>query len=521
MNPTPTNGRPHPVDERLSAWRDDLPGNEVEQRLRERMRRDWRGLATPPSAPNPLARLLTASRWKIAATLGLTGGLTAAIVAVVLLSAPPSVYAQAVAAVRAARTVHAMGALYNSSVETYSAEIWYDAERGVREEKSANGVMSVRLDDGEFEWVYRAAVNTVIKGHSRDPIGQVEELLRPLEAIDHFGARRMPDLDARLNGSASRAFVADRDGADPPKRFVFWLDEQTRLARFEEQIEADGVWTLDERIDMRYDVPISAERFAADFPADARMIDRTAALDAFALDDALATAERLGIVLAIHEVRRVDDDTVFVMSTSRPTPEVIERFGPIESQIKVYGEFRWFTNGRRLPDHTWLDGMNPVDLASWRRHGVDYQWVLLRDVKPHFQEGRWLPVGFNVYTRYEWQAAREAAGEPWWLWNELDVLTLDVPPEPEGLDAVLADVHMQTLVMGDATGGSSPWLQLQPQPFTPEMIEEAVANGTPREEAERMFFGPHSQPQDITLDAWKAQVKARLADEEARRAGHD
>ncbi len=272
------------------------------------------------------------------------------------------------------------------------------------------------------------------------------------------------------------------------------------------------------RIDMQYDVLIPDDRFAANFPPEARLIDRTAVLEGFDLEDALATAKRLGIVLAIHEVRRVSDDMVFVMSTSRASQEVIERFGKIDSRHsggKVYGEFRWSSNGRRLPDHSWRDGMAIVPLASWLKDGVDYRWVLLRNTRSWIQDDGRLPVGFRVYTRREWQNALKSAGKSWHR-NERDVLSLSIPVESEGLEAVLANVHAQTLSMGDTTVQGAPRLHLKSVPLTEMEIEEAVARGTPREQVKELLRGRSAQPENISLPAWQAEVLAVMAEQDGR-----
>jgi hypothetical protein len=268
---------------------------------------------------------------------------------------------------------------------------------------------------------------------------------------------------------------------------------------------------LDERADARYDVPIPDERFLVSYPVGARIFDRTATTTPFGgdiLSDSLVTAERLGIVLAIHEVRRVDEDTVFVMSTSRASQKVIDRFGQIDSQRgggdKVYGEFTWGSNGRRLPDHSVLNGMQQIRLARWKNDGIAYQWVILKKIE---ETDLWigsdgsLPVGFYVHTRDEWQEALKSEGEKSWLRYQ-DVVTLDVPAEAEGLEAILSEVHEQTLAIFGSTTRQPPLLNLKSIPFRKQDIEKAVASGGSRSSA----------PQNISLDEWLKEVREMIAD---------
>jgi outer membrane lipoprotein-sorting protein len=503
-------GHPDTIDERIAGLREELPSPEIESRLVLRMRQRWQSIHEQPRLtrrwsgrpPITVGRLVAACAIAVALLFLTPFGFQ------MLFSSQP-VYAAVLAAVRAAQTIHAKGVKVKQGEPVATVEIWYDAKRGVREDFGAE---RVRIDDGKFEWMYRASTNTVIKSPSRDPVGEIEEMLRPVEAIDRLGGKRSHELDATLDGVECRAFVAvPRDNAT--MRCVLWLDDQDRLIRFEEQLSAAGAWRLDERIDMQYDVPIPAERFAVNLPPKTRVIDRTAAFKGFDLQGALATVERLGIVLAIHDVRRVDDDTVYVMSTSRASPEVINRFGKVDSRTsgdKVYGEFAWSGNGRRLPDHRWRDGMQVVPLARWRRDGVDYQWVLLRHTSSWMQNNRRLPVGFHVYARDDWQKSLKAAGKPWHT-DDLDVLSLNVPAENVGLNAVLAHVYAQASSFGDATAQGAPSLYLKSIPFSKKDIEEAVAGGMPRKEAERLLHGRSSQPEDILLSDWQSEVLAVLA----------
>ena len=162
--------------------------------------------------------------------------------------------------------------------------------------------------------------------------------------------------------------------------------------------------------------------------------------------------------------------------------------------------------------------MRVVPLASWRKDGVDYQWVLLRHTSSWIQDDGRLPVGFHVYARGEWEKALDSAGKPWHR-NERDVLLLNVPAESEELEAVLGHVYAQTLSMGDTTVQGAPRLRLKTVPFSEKDIEEAVAAGTPPREAERLSHGRSSQPENITLPAWQAEVLAVMAEQDAQVKG--
>ncbi len=512
MNEYSHNGSIDMADTLLARLRSDIPDENIEAQLQTRMRQNWRAMCDEPEVVGWSAQLVQTTRRHFVAACSVVAALLVFPLLLYTLFSSQSVYAQVLAGIRNAQAVYAKGIRVADGKQVEMAEIWYDADRGVREDLGK----VLRIDNGEFEWVYRSDAGTAIKGPTRDPIGVISEMLDPVKAIDRYDGKRTKELDATLDGILCRAFVVS-PSSNARMRMVAWLDVRNRLVRFEEQLRSDkGEWDLDERIDMQYDLAIPDERFAAVFPPETRIIDRTVPLEGFALEDAIATAERLGIVLAIHEVRRVDEDTVLVISTSRASQEVIDRFGKIDTRHhggKVYGEFMWGTNGRRLADHSWRDGMQIVRLADWQKDGVDYQWTLLRNVTSWLNDNNQLPAGFHVHTRNEWEEWRKQANKPTYLWNEPDVLSLEIPTKVEGLDVILNDVHSQTLAMGDTTRQGTPRLQLKSVPWTKEEIEEAVVAGRSREEAEAMMHGRQSRPEDITVEDWLVEVLTVIAEQ--------
>ncbi len=506
-------------DPQQAAWRDDVPPADTQSRLSQQMREHWADLETQPVAQITSIISRITHSWRVAAALGLAAGLVVLMVALTVLSSPRSVYAKALAGLREAQTFHAVSRMYQDGGVIRSTEIWYDAQLGLREESSKGELTHARLDDGEYEWLYRAEANTVVKGLSHDTLGEVEPLINPLAKIERHKGQRKSTLDQPINGIPGQAWVMTVPASEQTMRYVVWLDQHNRMLRFESQLQQADQWVLDERADIRYDIPLPDDIFTPDFPAEARLVDRTKALQGFALEDALATAERLGIVLAIHDIWRIDDDTMIVTSSSRASQAVIDRFGPINSRqhgSKVYGQFTWAGNGRRLPDHSWLEGMETTNLTSWTMDGVEYQWVLLRRITPWLDDAGKLRVGFHLHTRNEWQEALKSEGKTWWFQNENDVLTLDLPESRYTLDEVLGEIHQLTLgLAAPDSARSTPWLNYGTRPYTTEEIDQAVAKGIPRAEAERLLHALASKPLDITPEDWTAKVRALLDKKDA------
>ncbi|MCG8653497.1 MAG: hypothetical protein MI861_26910, partial [Pirellulales bacterium] len=332
------------VTAELRDWGRDRPDAETDLHLCEVIRQSWVELSQPavPStrSDRPGRRrvlwLVSSACAAVAATI---------VVVLVVVNANRTVYAQALTAVQSADSVHAVCQRFDETgrLQEDRAEIWYDAQRGVRELSIRKGLRTVRLDDGTHQWLYRQGPQTVVKSSSGDPIGELREMLEPLRELERHQAKREPALDLVIGDDACQAHVVQRNSKEISIRWVSWIAPGGRLLRHEEQLWRDGDWQVDERVELRYDVSIAADRFVADFAA-ARLIDRTNPSAPLTLADSMATAERLGIILGIHDVRRVEGDCVFVMSTCRASEEVIRRFGRIDSRrdgSRVYGNFTW------------------------------------------------------------------------------------------------------------------------------------------------------------------------------------
>ena len=238
MNHSSDNGHVDAMDERVASLRDGMPSPDVESRLQHRMRQHWQSLDEQAQPVGSWSRWLPDTSSRMFAACGVSVAvLFAAAFMMYTIFSSESVYAQVLAAVREAQTIHTKKVRFKDGKKIDAAEIWYDAERGVREDF---GEKRVRIDDGQFEWVYRAATNTVIKRPSRDPVGLIEEMLRPVKAIDRLGGKRTQKLDAAFNGNNCRAFVANPN-RDTTVRYVLWLDDRNRLIRFEEQLSNVGL----------------------------------------------------------------------------------------------------------------------------------------------------------------------------------------------------------------------------------------------------------------------------------------
>ena len=519
-----------PIESELAAWKTaDMPLDALD-RLTATMRSSWESASSGANVQEQLelpdateSSLLEASRptaviharrsWFI---VGGTLLATAASISIFMFLAisNQSVYAQVIAAIAKARSVHAVRNLYNGDGKQTqnSSEIWYDAEKGVREESTREGVTSVRLDDGTYEWMYRGVPNTVVKNTSRDPIGRIKDILEPLKFLEKLNGKIDDSLEPPVGLENCTAYVADKMPGATDLRAICWVDKQKRLRRFERFRKQSGEWCINQRIDLQYDLDIPADKLLANF-GDARLIDRTVSMEPFAANRVVASGEKLGVAIGIHDVRRLDDDAVFVMSTSRPSEEVERRFGKIDPHREGfgarYGNYEWGTNGRRLPNHTWQEGVYPIELARWSHGGVGYHWVLLLRASRMLRDDNTMPIGLHIYARGKWQDALKKEGKPWYESQATDVMTIPVPEPNNSLDDVLDDVYQQILAMGDGTR-SSPVLNMGSKKWSKEKIAKEIAGGMSEHEANGMLTGLQGFTFDTSLEQWKDSVKKRI-----------
>ena len=81
----------------------------------------------------------------------------------------------------------------------------------------------------------------------------------------------------------------------------------------------------------------------------------------FALETAICTQESLGMIVAVHEVERVEDDMCFVTFSTRASEDTIRRHGPIRSIENgrhkngsvAYGDFNFYMPGKRVGENEW------------------------------------------------------------------------------------------------------------------------------------------------------------------------
>lgn len=506
------------LERELNSWKRDQPQAKDLALLQQRMRNKWDSLENGLNGASRADKSsLKQARWVVPSVL-----LTTAAAAVVLLAGwliyPGSVLAQARRAIETAQSVFAVRTHYDDEGnESGVSKIWYDSKLGVREEGQQNDGLFVRIDNGQHQWIYREPTSTLVKGNSVDPVGVIGELLEPLKVLEKHNAEPDASLDEIIDGVACRAYVA-AGSEDGRKKYrgVAWLDDQKRFRRLDTFRPIADKWKLVRRAEFKFEMKLDKNHFEANFPG-ARLVDRTATMQKFVASKAIAEAEseNLKIKVRVHQVHRLENDMVLAFWSSSIANSVREKYGELYlggTDFKRYSRAQWASNGRRLTDHSWREGVHPIPIAGWNYEGVDYEWTVLVHSSRMMTEDKKMSAGFHLHTNNEWEKELKAAGKPWYVSAANDMLELPVPEATESLDEVLAGVYKQIEGLGDGTRPGSPVLNMRLVPWSKERIAQEIENGLPERDAKAMFTQEQGYAFDTTLAQWLVVVREKVAD---------
>ncbi|KPJ52845.1 MAG: hypothetical protein AMS16_05865 [Planctomycetes bacterium DG_58] len=419
-----------------------------------------------------------------------------------------SVYAQAVEALRRAKTVHARAFRIVDGKEKLGAEIWYDAKLGVRERTIARdgSVPGEMLDNGEFRWTYRSAKKTVIKDASRDPVGHIAEILEFDRKLAKWSFKRTPAADMTIDGVSCLAYESKAEKQNVAQRV--WIDPQNRVRRWEEVWWKDGKEVVDERCKIAYDQPLPKGRFDPTFGVGVKVVDLTKATP-MALEKSLIRKEVLGQVLTVHKVLRLDNGSLMLVWSHRPTKETLRRYGLSHVSVRgnILGDAHVGTGWKRLEDGT-ERSIQPINIAYWQGDGRTTTWTIL------IPWGNWpspmktVELQFRVYARGTLQEELKKQGKPWHN-TRFDLGRLDLPDQSVTMEATCREVYQHAAWVHSRFGSKSIRLTGVNRSLTEqEKQEEMRRYGTPRERLDRMSRTPFHEVSRITPEQFVENVQA-------------
>jgi hypothetical protein len=305
-----------------------------------------------------------------------------------LLASPATLQAQVQQALEKASTAHVVISTLDDKGVRQRAEIWYERGRGFRAESPDE----VILDDGRQQWTWRPGTKegelVIARRASRDAVSMITTLFQLGNAPAAWARQRTPEHDREIDGRPCHGFVvtpptpqvinADGSGLVPdphPPRIVVLADPDERIVHLEEQRQVNGRWQAGREVSLAYNVKVPGEKLAVNLPAGGRVIDADRALEErFPLDKALARAEEGGLLFAVHELQRGPDETFYIVSSVRGTPEYLKKHPPKPRRLNL--QVTLLDVAEQLAAASTDQDCNRAVLASAEADGVHYLWWL-------------------------------------------------------------------------------------------------------------------------------------------------
>jgi len=386
------------------------------------------------------------------ATIGVAACIAIALGAwVVLGTATPSLYAQAVKAIEQARTVHAVGKRLQDGKMVKMMEAFYERGVGMAEYDYSEKHPFFRIDDGKYCW-RRSGNGPLVQSKSEDPAGIVKKVVRATTRLleGEENARREPAGDRAIDGAVCKQYVVLR--SDGRFRALIWIDQKDRLRRFEKQQPKADDWETYQTVTVEYDVRIDRSRFQVKIPPAATVVNAEQVLAGFALEKAIFKKELMGLIFAVHDLQRCDNGMIFIVCSTRPCPAVIREFGPIRSHTDgsaVYGDFQLDGSWKRV------DGKEryyqPIRLANLYHDGMYVQWELLHPLGAWPQPMETCELSAYVYARGKLQEKYTQAGQNWYK-RFGPLAELPLPGQAVPFGEVVGKIHADALALEPLDG---------------------------------------------------------------------
>jgi len=494
------------IDQNLKIYEEQF--RQDHDRLRDDLMESLPSLATP-ATPTPRSR-----RWAVPSLVAVALGIVVAVVVFFsVFSSSTSLYAKALEALRKSQTVHIVGRERQGDQWVKRVEVWYDKDRGVREWIQSGDRTTIRIDDGTFQWHHVLGRTSAIRSRSVDPVGLVvAKVLLPSKAVmERF--EHDPTGDREIDGVACRMLAYTNDAKTHRTRL--WIDGRNRFRRSEKHRLIEGQWRETVVAEAKYDVAIHAASFRPDFGDEVKIVEAENLFEErFAVETAIYSQEALGMVVAVHEVKRVEDDMCFVTFSTRASEDTVRRFGPIRSIENgrhkhgslAYGDFNFHVPGKRVGDNEW-QVHQPMELATYYKDGVQIHWALV------IQKGTWpehvdtFEFGGIVHTGMALREEREKQGLPTYRrFNPMTILPL--PQHSTPLKDIVEQVYGETCLLEPFAFQLS--LNLQSQPLTEQEVQQHIQMGDSEREARSLERVPVVSPSRISLENWEADVRANI-----------
>jgi len=409
-----------------------------------------------------------------------------------------TLYAQVIKALENTRTFHVLNKHYHEGQWHPGLEVWYEAGVGVVEitkylAGKHKGQTEVRIDNTKYEWKYFSSDNYATRSRSGYLQDMIKRFFEGYTALLKCNPVRNAPGDEAINGVKCQMYVTL--SKDKKWQSNYWIDSKNLIRRYEGlHLADDGQWVKYDVATVEYDIEIDQSRFSANFGPNVRIIDAVQLLDdKFSLDNALYKERVMDLIYAVHELKRCEDDQVYVVSSLRPSKQLLEELGPIYSAgwgNKVYGDFLFDT----WPWPQYKARANGARTFYYHHHylavlyndGLFAKWYVLKKTGPGPERAGEVNLVANIYARVELQKKRELQNLNRY---EQVIVKLPMPEEQLSLvevaEKIYSDIELlesaaHTAVLNlklppEADESSTPWKrtsQITKNNFVSEVQEE-------------------------------------------------
>lgn len=391
---------------------------------------------------------------------------------IVIGNSQKTLYAQVMTALEKTNTCYVVGNRLRDGRWEKGIEAWYLHNAGVVEETwRDNKLLSKRIDNGQFMWLYRPGNNLVTRSESLDPLGVVANILDVRKITERVIVD--PDNDKVVDGERYFAYVSSKE--EDTHQILFWLDEMKRLREWEKRHVADnGQWQTYRAGRVEYNIEVESRIFAADFGPDVRIVELDKILDEyFSLDKAIFVREELGLVFAVHELKRCQGDLIYAVCSIRPTGLTRKKVKSSGPRVLDYGSFAVGNAWRHLDDYGRGRSFGPIRLAHAYHAGLDVRWVLF------FPQG-FEPEGpkeceFEIYLSTHGNLRKERTKDGLTIeQNFKSIAILPLPEEQVALQEVMDDTYYAIMELEPFVGSTILSQNLQHVPYTDDEMDTLV-----------------------------------------------
>ncbi|MCJ7675472.1 MAG: hypothetical protein MUO33_10020 [Sedimentisphaerales bacterium] len=431
-------------------------------------------------------------------------------------------FAQVVESMKKARTIHAVGYAPQDGRMQKANEIWYERGVGIKFAWTHEKEWRVVIDNGQWLWKYRQGDHFAERNKSLGIDNLPREITEPSRYLDKCVRDSAGDMV--VDGVLCELYVGSYPNKPDSTRLMYWIDQERRPRRFEEKVLEKGIWKTIELGQVAYDIAfdrsvfdpnfgqdvdiVNGPDFDSDLGAGVEIADGAKILGAhFSLEKAIFTKEEMGLIFAVHELRRCQDDLIFALTSLRPSEQTLKDIKSEDPRAHNYGDYHFGSCWERTDGRD--TSFSPIELGWIYHGGLVVKWTVF--VPNGFEAGQVTQCKFDLdslFTEGKLAMKRTETGLP--VRERLKpIATLPLPDEQVSLENLVGGVYDVVELFEPIVAEES--LTLKPIPFTDEEMEDFTkrvpSDGITTEwkagnKSVRLWHGQSKKPSQINKDTW-------------------